>query len=113
MKIISATFLQYGEEWRKHRRMIQQYFNTRAIIAYRPQQEHEVNSLLEDLRRDPKDFRRHVKRFTASMMLTAAYGYEVATIDDPYVGLVERTNHLIFAPGQPGSSMVDLFPFRE
>ncbi len=91
--------------------MIQQYFNSRAIISYRPLQEYEVRKLLEDLRIDPQAYRRHVKRFIASVILTAAYGYQVASADDPFIELVERVTKMVLGPGLPGSSLVDYFPF--
>lgn len=111
LKVNSPTFIPYGEQWRKYRRMIQQYFNSRAIISYRPLQEYEVRKLLEDLRIDPQAYRRHVKRFIASVILTAAYGYQVASADDPFIELVERVTKMVLGPGLPGSSLVDYFPF--
>ncbi|KLO10133.1 cytochrome P450, partial [Schizopora paradoxa] len=80
---------------------------------YQPSQEHEVQKLLGDLNREPGEFRRHIRRFIASVMLTAAYGYRVTSVDDPFIEMIERTNKLILGPGLPGTTVVDHFPFLQ
>ena len=112
VKVNSPTFMPYGDRWRKHRRLIQQNFTPRTIVQYQPAQEYEIRKLLEDLRQEPEEFRRHVRRFIASVMLTVAYGYRVTSVDDPFIELIERTNKLILGPGLPGATTVDHFPFR-
>ena len=66
----------YGDDWRAHRRLMQQYLNVRSVVAFRSLQTHCVLELLEDLLAEPDAFWRHVKRcvnlgcFTYSQLKT-------------------------------------------
>ena len=42
-----------------------------------------------------------------------AYGYRVTSDEDPLVELAESTNESLRAAGVPGTTPVDMFPFRE
>lgn len=54
--------MSYGDDWRAHRRLMQQYLNVRSVVAFRSLQTRCVHELLEDLLAEPDAFWRHVKR---------------------------------------------------
>ena len=62
LKIRSATFMPYGNAWRVHRRLFQQYFNARAVVALQKFQVKAAQDLLYDLLLDRKSIWLHVKR---------------------------------------------------
>ncbi|KAL5492942.1 hypothetical protein ACEPAI_4390 [Sanghuangporus weigelae] len=110
VRIRSATFMPYGEKWRSHRRLLQQYLNPRAVAQFRPIQTKCVRSLLNDLLIDPNDFWKHVRQFAASAVLSATYGYTPAREQDPLIVLNNHSESAIIKPGPPGATMIDLFP---
>lgn len=121
----------YGDLWRMHRRLMQQYLNSRAVVSFRPHQLQSTHNLLEDLLQNPNEFWRHMKRlvallllhllnlikdftirFTASAVLSATYGYSVTPENDPLVKLIAHASKLAVNPGLHGATLVDLFPIR-
>lgn len=93
-----------GPRFRKHRRFINQIFNQRAISAFRPLQEREVLTLLDNMLRAPESFVDHFRqcvlsskpvgcklkaraRFSAATILEIAYGHNVKSVDDHFVQL--------------------------
>ncbi|KAL5536334.1 hypothetical protein ACEPAF_155 [Sanghuangporus sanghuang] len=111
LKVRSPTFMPYGDDWRAHRRLMQQYLNVRSVVAFRSLQTRCVHELLEDLAAQPDAFWKHVKRFAASAILSATYGYRVARGDDPLMKLNTHSERAIIAMGPPGATLVDFFPF--
>ncbi|KAL5530920.1 hypothetical protein ACEPAG_3796 [Sanghuangporus baumii] len=111
LKVRSPTFMPYGDDWRTHRRLIQQYLNVRSVTAFHSLQTRCVHELLEDLAAQPDAFWKHVKRFAASAILSATYGYRVTRGDDPLIKLNTHSERAIIALGPPGSTLVDFFPF--
>ncbi|KAH8104354.1 cytochrome P450 [Phellopilus nigrolimitatus] len=110
VKLRSVTFIPYGDLWRRHRRLIQQYFNPRSVVSLRPHQVRSVHDLLEDLLQKPEDFYVKTKRYAASSILSATYGHQVALEDDPVMKLNTHSESVIVRPGAPGATLVDLFP---
>ncbi|EJD04922.1 cytochrome P450 [Fomitiporia mediterranea MF3/22] len=109
----SATFMPYGDTWRLYRRLMQQYLNPRAVLALRPMQTKCVHDLLQDLLTEPNDFWRNIKRFAASAVLSATYGYQVKPKDDPIMNLHEHSESAIGLRGPYGTMAADLFPFLQ
>ena len=57
------AFLPYGDKFRKHRRMMQQHFNSQAVVGFRPLQRVELYTLLDNLLKSPENFAHHFHRF--------------------------------------------------
>ena len=51
-----------GPRFRKHRRFINQVFNQKAVVSFRPLQEKEILILLDGLLHDPDRFVDHLRR---------------------------------------------------
>ncbi|KAH8114929.1 cytochrome P450 [Phellopilus nigrolimitatus] len=106
----TLPFLQYGERFRKHRRMMQQHFNSHAVAAFRPIQSGQVNDFLRRVLAKPENFRKDVHRLIASSILMATFGHEVTSENDPYIALVNRTTKMSTDAGSPGGTIIDFFP---
>ena len=59
----TLTVLPYGDKFRKHRRLMQEYFRPRALPNYYPLIELEVAIFIEELVKTPKNFRIHFRRY--------------------------------------------------
>lgn len=59
------TFLEYGELWRLHRRIISQQLNPRAVSAFQPSQLRCTQELLHDMMRNPNDFWMKTHKYAA------------------------------------------------
>ncbi|THH01886.1 hypothetical protein EW145_g6841 [Phellinidium pouzarii] len=108
----TLPFLSYGERFRKHRRMMQQHFNSHAVTAFRPVQSGQVHAFLRRVLEKPENFRKDVHRLIAGSILMATFGHEVVSENDPYVSLVNRTTKMSTEAGSPGGTFIDLFPAR-
>lgn len=53
--------LQYGDEWREHRRVLHQKYRPDAAFAYRPVQLTKIQELMKNILEDPENFEVHYK----------------------------------------------------
>ncbi|KAI5122653.1 hypothetical protein M0805_007915 [Coniferiporia weirii] len=106
----TLPFLPYGERFRKHRRMMQQHFNSHAVSAFRSIQTGQVHDFLRRVLVKPENFRKDVHRLIASSILMATFGHEVTSENDAYIALVNRTTKMSTDAGSPGGTLIDLFP---
>ncbi|KJA26055.1 hypothetical protein HYPSUDRAFT_64267 [Hypholoma sublateritium FD-334 SS-4] len=101
----------YTDRWRRHRRLFHQYFQPRNITVFYPFQKRMTVTLLGQLADSPDNFVAHIRQYVASIVLRAAYGYEVKEENDFYIKLV----HSAMEPLHPAihatrSSLVDFLP---
>jgi hypothetical protein len=72
------AILPYGDEWRAHRRMFQQYFGPRRVSRELERNERMLRfvrrGLLPNLLTSPKDFREHLKKSVAPILSCFASG---------------------------------------
>lgn len=52
-----------GPRFRKHRRIVQDYFSAKSLAKYASLQRKEVYTTLVDIGNSPDDFDRHLKRY--------------------------------------------------
>lgn len=92
------------------RRLLQTGLNTRASKSYRPIQTQETLILLQNLATTPEDFATHIRRNAVAVILKVAYGYQIASNDDPLVHLLAKTSQLMGSISIPGKYWVEFFP---
>ena len=135
MNIRSITFMPYGDLWKLQRRLLTQHLNPRVVDRFQPYQYKSMQTLLRSFLHDPHKFYKNLKRsvgtklvflttpvcllmgsihyrYSASIILSATYAYEVAPENDTLIGLNEQAESFTIKPGTPGASAVDLFPIR-
>ena len=66
----SLPFLDYGDKFRRQRRLMTQYFNPRNVGMFNEAQEQGVYIFLNDLLNDPYDFRDITQRYDINMRYT-------------------------------------------
>lgn len=122
---------QYGDTWRVHRKICQQNFNQRAAVGYQPLIKSQVQVLLQGLLTSPDRLDEHTKkcvvhscllcsiddadrytnRFSTAIPLSAMYGYEVTSLEDPLVTIADKSLLMGTTLLTPGGSLINIFPF--
>ncbi|KAJ7617238.1 cytochrome P450 [Roridomyces roridus] len=102
--------LKYGEQWRIHRRLINESFNIKDARAYRPHQLSVARTLLACLLDTPEAFEDHFRHLTGELILSALYGIDVQPKNDPYVVLANKALRSFALANVPGRYLVDTFP---
>lgn len=67
----------YAPFWRRWRKLLHSGFMQRQSETYRDVQSLESRVLMHDLLRAPRDFRTHLERYAASVIVTVTYGRRV------------------------------------
>ncbi len=70
----------YGPFWRRWRKLLHSGFMQRQSEVYRPIQSLESKVLMYDLLINPDDFRTHLERYAASVIVTVTYGRRVEDV---------------------------------
>jgi len=106
----ASGFMQYGEKWRKYRRVFQQSFRRDAAVKYRPTQLKKIHNLLQNLLASPDDFMIHYKTMAAAVIMSTVYGYDIAPANDRFVFIAEAAIAQLGAAIFPGAVAVNAFP---
>ncbi|KAH9937816.1 cytochrome P450 [Epithele typhae] len=105
------TVHRYGQEWRRNRRAMHQYFNANAVAQYAASQKLEAHRLARRMIDDPEHFRQHIRRFFGSSALRISHGIEVD--DDPvdYLKIAEEAMDIFSTAFEPGKHLVEVLPW--
>ncbi|KAF7759803.1 hypothetical protein Agabi119p4_11498 [Agaricus bisporus var. burnettii] len=106
----ATTHVRYGQQFRRHRRWINHFFNCRTVTSFRPLQAKETVVLLKSLAEDPDAMIDHLKRYAAATILKITYNRDVESVDDLFVKLVDKAATLTVESGSPAATLVDFFP---
>lgn len=60
------VFMRYGEQFRTHRKLLQQFWSAQNITTARPTQRAETHKLLMKLLRSPADYEAHIEQYVMS-----------------------------------------------
>ncbi|KXN82394.1 O-methylsterigmatocystin oxidoreductase [Leucoagaricus sp. SymC.cos] len=109
----SLTFLPYGKQFQKHRRLFKQYFGKAKVINYSPIQTREARRLALNLLANPSDRETHLHQFATAIVVRIAFGHDILSADDPYAKITGSNSYILHHCGPPGGTPVDLFPFLQ
>ena len=104
---------EYGERWRIHRRLFNQFFNLATVDRYDQDQKKMASRLLKNLNDNPADFRHHIQLATGSLALSITYGIKVDSPTNPYFSTAEDVLEKLLEAQVPGAFPVEFLPFRE
>ncbi|QRW23946.1 cytochrome P450 family protein [Rhizoctonia solani] len=111
-----SALLGYGDLWRSHRRMLNNWLNARAVTQFHPIQEQHIQPLLRQLVRlvdDPQPFEK-VKHSifinAASSVLKLAYGYTLQEDNDKIFEMIHHTNKHLLMAGTFTNFLVNVLP---
>ncbi|KAF9243459.1 cytochrome P450 [Melanogaster broomeanus] len=109
---VLSSSLQYGEEWRLHRRIFHQSFRADAARDYLPNQLRKARQLLMGVYKSPDRYQRHIELFASSVIMSAVYDYETTPNDDPLVLAAERAIEVFIKVAGPSTAAIlEAFPF--
>ncbi|KAJ3486355.1 hypothetical protein NLJ89_g11818 [Agrocybe chaxingu] len=103
-------FMQYGERWRRHRRLMHHAFHPSAALRFRPHTMRAARNLLNSFLDNPNDVLGNLRQMAGETIMSVAYGLEVKSKDDPYIKTAEKGVHPLVAAGVPGAFLVDTLP---
>ncbi|KAF8960141.1 cytochrome P450 [Flammula alnicola] len=103
------AFMDYGERWRQHRKLMHQAFNPSAADEYKPLQLRVARDLLAKLL-NTKDLMGDIRHWAGDTIISLAYGINVQPRNDPYIMTAQEGVHPILEAAMPGAFFVDLFP---
>ncbi|KAH9918445.1 cytochrome P450 [Fomitopsis serialis] len=108
----AVLFHPYGEDLKKHRRLLRTAFEHRRQAEYWEIQYAVSYKLIAALLKTPDDFMAHLKRSAAAFTMRVAYGYDVSQGpgEDHFVTLAEELARLTAKASKPGRWLVDSFP---
>ncbi|TFK25351.1 cytochrome P450 [Coprinopsis marcescibilis] len=103
-------FMNYGDYWRKHRRIFHQSFHPAAARQFHPHISKATRKMLNRFLEDPGDMMEILRHLAAETVLKIAYGIEIQDKDDPYVRVAEAAVHTLQTAAIPGTYLVDTVP---
>ncbi|KZT04130.1 cytochrome P450 [Laetiporus sulphureus 93-53] len=107
-------FMQYGDRWRKQRKMAHIAFQTNdRLLSYRAIQRREAYTLIAELYENPSLHEQHISKFAAAIIFDITYGYRITSCDDEYYVLTGRAIRGTVETGSPAATLVDFFPFLQ
>ncbi|EGS17163.1 uncharacterized protein CTHT_0064770 [Thermochaetoides thermophila DSM 1495] len=101
----------YSPFWRRWRKLLHSGFMQRQSEMYRPIQSLESKVLMQDLLHDPKNFREHLERYAASVIVTVTYGRRVEDVKtDKVVRMNAESMTRLTLVNIPGKYAVERYP---
>ncbi|EIW84449.1 PAH-inducible cytochrome P450 monooxygenase PC-PAH 6 [Coniophora puteana RWD-64-598 SS2] len=109
-----TAIMGHNDEWRAHRRVVQQGLRREPVEVYHPVQLRRAHDLIKRLRETPNDYWDHFKRFSGTTILEVVYAHRADENDeeDPVLKQVSDSNEtavLVLAPGN--ILRLSIFPF--
>ncbi|CAI0643763.1 unnamed protein product [Colletotrichum noveboracense] len=102
--------LQYGEQWRIHRRLTHSAANAQVVQTYRQMQANEAKLLIKDCLEDSERFVSSALRFTVSIVSVIAWGRRISSENDTVLKVAQAfvgSANL----GFPGKTYTEAIPF--
>ncbi|KAK4233987.1 cytochrome P450 [Achaetomium macrosporum] len=101
----------YSAFWRRWRKLLHSGFMQRQSERYRPVQSLESKVLLHELLTDPKNYRTHLERYAASVVVTVTYGRRVEDVrTDAVVRMNAEAMDRLTQVNIPGKYAVERYP---
>ncbi|KAF8994704.1 cytochrome P450 [Cyathus striatus] len=105
------AFMDYGDTWRRHRKLMHQHFNATAVKDFIPQQVKAAHGLVKRLLDGPNDVVKAIRQMSGEIIISITYGLEVQPSNDPYIQMAEAGVQPLLEASVPGAFLVDTFPF--
>jgi cytochrome P450 len=107
---ITLTFLQWGAQFKLHRKILQQSFTPTACKSYRGIQLEEARRACRQILVDPEDWETLARRFSSGVVMRIGFGVKIEDKDDPYIQMAVDADTATGNGGTPAGTLVDFFP---
>jgi len=91
----NTGFIGYTDTWRLHRRFYHEALRRDVVSRYHSVQLRQAHALIVNIAAQPEGYEKHLQTFSASVILSAIYGYEATQKDDALVTMVGHVDKLI------------------
>ncbi|KAG6375633.1 cytochrome P450 [Boletus reticuloceps] len=107
----TTPFLQYGDKYRKHRKIFNQHIGTKSnLVIFHPTIEAEAKQFACNVLRIPDDLGAQCRRTIVSCVLQISHGYTIKGGGDPFEGMAHRAIGSIAKSLTPGYCLMDWLP---
>ncbi|KAF9477123.1 cytochrome P450 [Pholiota conissans] len=106
----NMAIMPYGPLWRRHRRIAQQNFRFDMMSAHEPIQARRIHLMLKGLLDDPDSTFTQHKVLSLSIPLEFMFGYDVNSLDDPFVTDAQESVEIANKYFSPESTLINAFP---
>ncbi|EIM84217.1 cytochrome P450 [Stereum hirsutum FP-91666 SS1] len=109
----AVLFHPYGEELKRHRKLLRNALEPRRCREYWTMIDTEMRKLMVSMLECPEDFAAHIRRNAGAITLRLAYGYQVpsGSGDDRFITLAEELARITGEATKPGRWLVDSLPW--
>ncbi|KAF7378306.1 Cytochrome P450 [Mycena sanguinolenta] len=104
------AMMKYGDEWRIHRRLFNQEFNTVASRKFHGAERIAVHAFLRRLLDNPEGFLEHLETMAGEIMVSAAYGIDALSANGRYIALGKAATKSFTDALVPGRYFVEFIP---
>lgn len=104
------VFMPYGDLWKWERKVIHEVIGPGNRNVFAPQQDVESRALLYHYLTEPDLWNQANARYASSLVISLVFGRRTK-MGDPNVDRIIETNNEIMKMFEPGSSLIDSFPF--
>ncbi|KAI0270485.1 cytochrome P450 [Gloeopeniophorella convolvens] len=106
----NLAITRFGEKWITERRIVDRSLRPAVAVQYNAMQTIKAHAFLRQVLRRPDNAMEYLKHFTAAVVMSLTYGYEVKESRDPYVEIAEELLTLASESMLPGALLVNDFP---
>ncbi|CAA7268859.1 unnamed protein product [Cyclocybe aegerita] len=103
------AFMDYGDRWRQHRKLMHQSFHPTAVEHFHPQQLRSARNLIQKLA-TKDDILSELRQMAGETIMSITYGLDVQPENDPYIEIAEKGVQILMQAGVPGAFLVDGIP---
>ncbi|KAJ8081650.1 hypothetical protein PM082_007496 [Marasmius tenuissimus] len=105
-------FMQYGKEFMKHRKMLQQSFGVKESLSFNHILADEARHLVKNLANSTPDVHlKYIHRYSTSFIMRVAFGHQIKSHDDVFLEIADGIADALTNCGPPGNTPVDFFPW--
>ncbi|KAK4177156.1 putative cytochrome P450 E-class, group I [Triangularia setosa] len=108
---LRMLLMQYGDTWRRVRKLFHGLLHLKASKSYVPYQDLESTSMMIAVLEDPDQVLGHIRRYTNSLTTQIVYGFRTPKIDDPkLLKLYDGIEEWAAVTGAGAAAVLDVFP---
>ncbi|KAG5734865.1 O-methylsterigmatocystin oxidoreductase [Termitomyces sp. T112] len=110
----ALVFLNYGADFRLHRKMLQKYYAKDKILPHRRILIQEARILVQNLASKPQNREIILLRFSTAIIIAVSYGHRIKDDDDPYLKVADDMCRLAVPTiTPPEGTVVDILPWLQ